>query len=394
MDIREHEPLGLSNIAREIRRNGSRILAQKVEQLKKQGKEVLHLTSAPVERPGDNVIEAAIEAVQSKKRSSSRGFPEFREAVARKMLRENGISCDPETDILPTNGSMHAIMVSLAGCINPGDEVLLLAPCFYFSGAVQLAGGVCRYVQLDAAENYRIDPDRIEQSITKNTRAIIWNTPVNPTGYVATEEDTRGIADLALKHDLTIIADETYEKWVFNKKRHISIGSYPEVRNRVITVHSFSKNYSMARWRVGYLVAPGNKVASLQKILEHSLLECNSIAQGAAAAALSGPQAWVERLADKIRKQRDMVCDGLGPLPQVSFPVPEGGPNAYIDITRLTDSSQYFSDHVLENYGIPVVPGEAFMHPGCVRFCFAGDEDPLKEGIQRFQTAVETFPKS
>ena len=381
----------LSKIALSVPRNGSRTLARKVEKLKKQGKEVLHLTSAPVDPPGPHVIEAAVEAVRSNKRASSRGFPEFREAIAQKVSKENGITCDPETDILVTNGSMNAIFVALAGCINPGDEVLMITPCFYFLGAVQLLGGVCRFVHLDASEGFQLDVERIEREISPKTRAMIWTTPVNPTGYVATEEDSRAVAELAHKYDFTIISDEAYEKWVFNGRRHISIGSLPEVRDRVITVHSFSKTYSMARWRVGYLIAPGMDIERLQKILEHALLECNSVSQMAATAALTGPQDWVDSLREKIFKQRQMVCEGLKSLEEINFPIPKGGPNAFVNIARISDSDQRFSDFILESYGLPMVPGEAFRSPGHLRFCFAGEEGQLREAIERFQTAVTTF---
>lgn len=383
----------LSKIALSVPRNGSRTLAQKVERLKKQGKEVLHLTSAPVGPPGPHVIEAALEAVRSNKRAPSRGFPEFREAIAQKVFEENGITCDPDKDILVTNGSMNAIFVALAGCINPGDEVLMIAPCFFFPGAVQLLGGICRFVKLDASTGFRLDVERIEREIGPKTRAIIWNTPVNPTGYVATEEDTRAVADLAQKYGFTIISDEAYEKWVFDGRRHISIGSLPEVRDLVVTIHSFSKSYSMARWRVGYLIAPGLDVEKLQKILEHVLLECNSISQMAATAALKGPQDWVDNLKKKIFKQRQMLCEGLESLKEISFPIPQGGPNAFVNIGLIADSDERFSDFILEEYGLPMVPGEAFGCPGHLRFCFAGEEVQLKKAIERFQTAVSKYKK-
>jgi aspartate/methionine/tyrosine aminotransferase len=386
-------PVRLSRLARNIPRNGSRLLARKVELLKNEGKEILHLTSAPVATPGSHVIAAAVEAAQGKKRASSRGFPEFREAIAKKMARENGIVCDPDTDILPTNGSMHAIFLSLAATIDPGQEVLLIAPCFYYADAVQMAGGVSRFVAMDPADRFRIDMARIEDAITPNTRAVIWNTPVNPTGYVATEAETRKMAELAEKHDLTIIADEAFEKWVFDGLRHLSIGALPEARERVMTVHSFSKNYAMARWRLGYLVAPGGKVDYIQKILEHSLLECNSIGQAAAAAALDGPQDWVDALAEKVRNQRDRVCEGLESVAPLSFHIPQGGPNAYIDVRRLTEDSRVFSDFILKKYGIPAVPGEAFGVAGHIRFCYAGDAQPLQTAMDRMQSAVRQFPE-
>lgn len=149
----------------------------------------------------------------------------------------------------------------------------------------------------------------------------------------------------------------------------------------------------MAGWRVGYIVAPGEKVESLKKILEHTVLECNYIAQKAAAAALTGPQDWVQALSEKIRRHRELVWKGLGSIEGISFPLPQGGPNAFIDITSLTDSSQRFSDYALEEFGLPLVPGEAFMYPGHVRFSFAGEENQLIEAIQRFHAAVKRFPK-
>ncbi len=383
----------LSKIALEIPRNGSRALAQKVEKLKKDGKQVLHLTSSPVDPPGPNVIEAAMEAIRENRRASSRGLPELREAVAQKVFKENGISCDPEREVLITNGGMQGVYLCIAGCINPEDEVLMLAPCFYFYGPVQLMGGLSRFVQLDPAAGFRVDIQRIEQAITPKTRVLVWNTPFNPSGYVADMEDTQAIARLAQKYNLTIIADESFEKWVFDGKRHISIGSLPEIRERVLTVHSFSKSYSMGGWRVGYIVAPGEKVDYLQKILEHTLLECNFEAQRAAAAALTGPQDWVQKLAEKIRRHRELVVEGIGSIKEVSFPLPQGGANAFINITNLTNSCQRFSDYAIEEHGLALVPGEAFMCPGYVRFSFGGETDHLEEAIRRFRTAVQQFPK-
>jgi aspartate/methionine/tyrosine aminotransferase len=282
--------------------------------------------------------------------------------------------------------------VALAGCINPGDEVLIITPCFYFQGAVKLLGGICRFVNLNPANGFKMDIPRIEKNITSKTRALIWNTPVNPSGYVATESDTKAVAALAEKYDFTIIADESFEKWVFDGQRHISLGSLPEVRERVITLHSFSKTYSMARWRVGYLAAPGMDLDSLQKIMEHVLLECNSVSQIAATAALTGPQDWIQHLTEKILNQRQIICEGLQSIDEISFPVPQGGPNVFVNISRIAESDVQFSDYILEKYGLPMVPGEALRCPGHVRFCFAGDEGQLREAIERFRTAVNKFP--
>lgn len=383
----------LSKIAIDISRNGSRALAQKASELRKQGKEVLRMSSSPEGPPGPNVIEGAIAAIRENRRASSLGLPEFREAIAQKVLKENSIPCDPEKDILPTTGGMHGVFICIAGCVNPGDEVLMLAPCFYFFGAVELMGGIPRFVQLDSDAGFKVDIQRIERKITPRTRALIWNTPFNPSGYVATEEDTKGVAALAQKYNLTIIADESFEKWAFDGRRHISIGSLPEVRERVLTVHSFSKSYAMGSWRVGYIVAPGGKVEYLKKILEHTVLECNFVAQKAATAALTGPQDWVQRQAEKTLMHRDMVWEGLGSIEGISFPLPQGGGNAFINITSLTHSGQLFSDYALEQYGIPMVPGEALMGPGHVRFSFAANEKQLREAIRRFKIAVEKFPR-
>ena len=147
----------------------------------------------------------------------------------------------------------------------------------------------------------------------------------------------------------------------------------------------------MARWRVGYLIAPGMSIENHQKILEHTVLECNSIAQKAALAALLGPQDWVEALSHEIARKRDLVWEGLGGLDDVSFPKPQGGPNAFISVGRFASSIELFSNYLLEEYGIPVVPGEALMFPGYMRFSFAGEESQLKQAIERFQAALRTY---
>lgn len=369
-------------------RNGSRAMYDRADALRRRGKHVIHLTGAPPGPPPGHVLEAASRAVYENGRAPSNGLLELREAISAKLRRENGVVADPVTEVLVTHGGMQALHAAMTAILDPGDEVIFVTPCFYFFGIAELLGAVPVYVSSSEVDGFRVDPLRIAAAVTDRTKLLVLNTPVNPTGVVIPSDDLANILRLAQTRNFLILADESYEKLVFEGKSHVSIGAFEERPERVLTVHSFTKSYAMQGWRVGYVAAAGPFVAAMRKVLEHTILSGNYVAQRAATAVLTGPQDWVHEIGRRIDANRQIVLRGFRAMNPVTFVSPTGGPNIYLNVTRLGGSCSEAAVWLLEEHGVLTVPGDAFKVPGYLRFSFAGERQDLERAIAVVGEAV------
>ncbi|MFA5058294.1 MAG: aminotransferase class I/II-fold pyridoxal phosphate-dependent enzyme, partial [Opitutaceae bacterium] len=271
-----------------VSRVASREVGDHAAELARQGADILHLLGWPTITPPDHVIEAATQAAASTVHPHSSGIPELKTALAGKLRVENGIRLRrPEEQIIITNGAFHAIYICLATLLDPGDEVLLFSPSFFFDGIIDLIGGAARYVPLDRKNGFAFDADAMKAAITKRTKVLLLNTPANPTGRVATLEELQAILQVAEENDLLVISDESYERMVYDGLSHHCIGALPGAEGRVITVQSFTKAYAMPQWRVGYIVCPTPFYPEFVKTLEWMVLSCNYVAQRCAWAAVT-----------------------------------------------------------------------------------------------------------
>jgi len=379
----------LSKRAREVPRVGSRLSGEKAGKYKSEGIDIISLSGAPLTPPGENVLEAASKACYENGKSPSKGLLELRKAIAVKIERENGFKANPEEEILVTTGAMQALYIIMTGLLNPGEEVLMASPAFFFNGIIELVGGKTVYGEMDEEEGFRLEPALLEEKITPQTKLLILNTPANPTGYVATRENLEAIAEIVIKNDLIVVSDESYEKLVYDGRKHHSLASLAEVKNRVITVQSFTKSYAMPGWRVGYLVATKDIVRPLQKVLEWMILAGNYVAQKAALAALTGPQDWVKAIPLRFQENRNELVDGLSDVKDISFVTPEGGPFLFLNISGLGMKAEEFSEYIMKNYGIRNTPGLVFNSDNHVRLPFGGRKENVKKAVERLKKAVQ-----
>ncbi len=371
---------------RAIDRVPSAVSGDRAAEVRSGGGDVLDLRGSPVTRPAEHVLEAARAATRDNIKATSRGLVTLREAIAEKLARENGIIARPDGEILVTNGGMQAVWVALQALLEPGDEILLHSPGFFFDGIARLVGGRLVWVPTRREEGYRLHAD-LERYCSPRTRVLLLNTPTNPTGYTLTREAAEDVAAFAVARNLWIVSDESYEKMVYDGGKHLSIGSLPAVADRTLTVHSFTKAYALPGWRVGFVAGPAPVIDACHAILEWTVITCGYVAQKAAEAALTGPQGWIQEISRQLEANRNAVVAGLGDLPGLEFATPKGGPFLFPDVTAAGTSAEDVAQALLARHGIPTTPGRGFDAPGHLRLPFGATATTVQELVRRFRPA-------
>jgi aspartate aminotransferase len=301
------------------------------------------------------------------------GFPELRSAIVEKFQKENNIACSPD-EIMVTSGASEGLFLAIAALVDKGDEVLIGDPGFLsYNALTKLVGGKAVSVPLN--ESLTLSPEALNDRITRKTKAIILNSPANPTGAVQTEDEIKAITDLADERNLTIISDEVYEHFIYEGE-HVSPGQFSE---NVITVNAVSKTYAMTGWRVGYLIAKGCALDQLLKIHQYVQACACSVSQKAAYQAITGPQDCIAQMRDEFRRRRDLLVDGLRKL-GIDMPVPHG---AFYLFPNVGNGDEIASR--LAKAGVIVVPGSAFGLYGKqhIRISYAASQKSLEESLHR-----------
>ena len=320
----------------------------------------------------------------------SMGLPELRQAISNKLKSQNSISVSPD-QILVTIGVKEGIFNAAQACFNPGDEVLIPTPTWVtYDACFVLAGVVPVFVQSNAANNFKVDPEILESKITKNTKAIMLNSPNNPSGAVLDLETLTAIADIAQRHDLLVLSDEIYEHMVYGLSKHISIASLPGMEERTLTFNGFSKSYAMTGWRVGYVAGPKAIIKNIAKIHGHSVTCAASFAQKAAEVALTGPQDDLKKYIATLHLRREQLVSGLNSIPGVNCLSPDGGIFCFPNISSLGMSDVDFSTYILEEAKVSSLPGSAFGPggDGHLRMNFARrNAEDIDEAVERIRRA-------
>jgi len=376
----------VSRKAQDLPRVTSSQLADQIEKLRSTGQEVLTLGGAPYWPPPEHVLQAAREAGSRNENAPSKGFYELRQAIASKLESE-GVAASAESQIVVTNGAMHGLSLVYTTLLDPGSEVVLFNPSFFFFGVIKLAGGVPVYAETRQEENWRWNASLLEAAITPRTKIIMLNSPTNPTGYVATEEDLLAVAEIARKHDLIVVSDECYDNMVYDNARFIRVAALRDLRDRTITVCSFTKTLALQPWRVGFIAAPPYLAEQLQKTLEWTVLRCSHVAQRAAQAALEGPQEWVTEIAARFQRGRDLMIAGLKGAHRLSFAVPQAAPFLFLNVSETGCSGAEFSQLLLYKYGVPTDPGAFFGSESHVRLLFGAPDDVIACAAQKITAA-------
>ncbi len=317
------------------------------------------------------------------------GAKPLREAIAAKFVRTQGVTIDPQREITVTCGSTEAMMSSMMALINPGDEVVVFEPFYenYGPDAI-LSGATPRFVRLHAPD-WSFDRDELTRAFGPRTKAIIVNTPNNPTGKVFTREELEFIRDLCVRWDVFCITDEIYEHILYDGAKHISIASLEGMRDRAITINSLSKTYTVTGWRVGWAIAPPVPTESIRKVHDFLTVGAAAPLQAAGAAALQLPDSYYTGLAEKYRVKRDRM---LGILEQAGFACikPAGAYYIMTDISRFGFADDVaFAKYLVEKIGVAVVPGSSFYNNAGddgsrqVRFTFCKTDETISAAAER-----------
>ena len=315
-----------------------------------------------------------------------KGIPALMEAIANKMKMDNNIPVNPQTDIVVTPGGKWALFLALSALINPGDEVLYVEPVWVsYPPMITLAGGVPVPVSLPGDDNYRVTADLLRAQITPKTKALMVNSPSNPTGRVLTHEELTAIAKVAIEADLYVIADEIYEKLVFDGRKHESIGSLPGMAERTLTANGMSKAYAMTGWRLGWLAGPGHIVKLATKMNSQTVSSAANFTMHAAVAALTGPQDFIEEMRASYLARRDFMVKSLNEIDGVACPSAEGAFYLFPSFPGSHKNSLELAEALLETAGIAGTPGIGFgsSGEGRVRFSIATAMSELERAVER-----------
>ena len=341
------------------------------------------------------VIEAGVSALRDGRThyTSNYGTLELRTALAAHLQRRYDVSYDPESEIVVTVGASEALAAALSAVVDPGDEIVLAEPTYVaYVPDIVFAGGTPVFVPAQPDDGWQLDPDAVEAAITPHTKALFLGFPNNPTGAVLEPERIRALAAIAERHDLLVISDEIYDRLVYGGHRHEAFSAMPGMRERTILLGGFSKAYAMTGWRVGYACAPADLLEGIVKIHQYIIMSAPTAAQDAALVALTEAEPDVERMIAEYDRRRRMFTAGLQ---RIGFPTvePRGAFYAFPRISGTGLSSEEFSERLLYEQQVAVIPGSAFgsSGEGYVRASLATSYQDLEEALVRMERLVTTL---
>lgn len=383
----------LSNRLEKVEPSATLAINALVKSLASEGKKVINLTvGEPDFDTPDNVKEAAIRAIKDgfTKYTPPQGILKLREAIQKKLSEENGVQYTPD-EIIVTTGAKDALYLLFQVILNKGDEVIILSPYWVsYPQQVILAGGIPKIIP--ASDNFSFSIDEFRKAISDKTKAVILNSPCNPSGAVFDEQTLMEIAGIAQKNNILIVSDEIYEKIIY-EGANASIASFSEeIKSRTVTINGFSKTYSMTGWRIGYLGGPEEIVKGIKKIQSQSTSCASSISQKAALEALQGPQDFIKKMVLEFKKRRDYLVENLNK--SEFFSIGESPGTFYvfpsIKLNERFPTSEEFAMHLLKENGVGTVHGSAFGKEGHIRISYATKMENLEEAIAKIEKTLKS----
>jgi len=346
----------------------------------------------------DFVKAAAVEAIKQgfTKYTATAGIPELRAAICEKLKKDNNMSFTPE-QVLVSAGAKHSLYNLFQALLSPGDEVVILAPYWVsYPDMVLLAGGRPVFVGTREEDGYAPDPRALEQAFTPRTRAVIVNSPSNPTGAVLGREALAAIGKaIAARGDVLLVTDDIYEKLIYVDGPFLNAANVvPELADRTVVVNGASKAFAMTGWRMGYAAGPKPLIAAMQMVQDQSTSNCSSITQKAALAALQGPTEPLEKMVAEYRVRRDLFVSGLNAIPGVTCRLPEGAFYVFPNVHgwmgkqfkgKSLDGSVAISEALLDEFKVAAVPGFPFGAEGFLRMSFVTSRANLEKGLGRLR---------
>jgi aspartate aminotransferase len=370
-------------------------IAAKAKAMKAEGIDVCSLsTGEPDFDTPEHIKAAAKEALDAGKTKYGpvAGEPQLKAAIARKLLSDNNLNYQPE-NILVTNGGKHSLYNLMMAAIDPGDEVIIPAPYWLsYPEMVKLASGKPVIVRTDASTGYKITPEQLSGAITPKTKLFVLNSPSNPTGMVYTRAEIKALAEVIVDRDILVVADEIYEKIIYDGAQHVSIGSLgKEIFDRTLISSGFAKAYSMTGWRVGYLAGPIELIKATSTIQGHSTSNVCTFAQYGAISALESSQESVEKMRQAFAQRRQVIFELLDAVPGISCIKPDGAFYMFVNISKTGMNSLEFCDAFLEQQQVAVIPGIAFGADDHIRLSYATDLGTIKKAVERLDKFVRSI---
>jgi len=373
----------------------------KFKQMKADGIDVVGFgTGEPDFDTPDYIKKAAIEAINEGKTkyTPASGTMELRKAICDKLLKENGLTYEP-AQIVVSNGAKHALVNAFMAILNPGDEVIVPAPFWVsYPEMVKIADGVPVVIETKEEDEFKFTAEQFENAITPKTRALVLNSPSNPTGMVYTEDELRAIAEVAVKHNIYIISDEIYEHLIYEGK-HVSIASFNEkIKDLTIIINGVSKTYAMTGWRIGYSACHIEIAKAMANLQSHAASNPNSIAQAATVAALSGGMEEIEKMKAEFKRRRDYMVERINSIPGVSCRTPHGAFYVVMNISKLKGktlggrkilTSDDLANVLLDKARLALVPCSGFGTDDFVRWSYATSMDNIIEGLNRLESFLK-----
>ncbi|MEU8324560.1 pyridoxal phosphate-dependent aminotransferase [Nonomuraea sp. NPDC048881] len=346
------------------------------------GVRMLPLVGAPILPMPEHVRRAVAGAMDLPDPRDTRGLPELRAAIAAELEREHGLRVDPERRLLITHGAMQGLSLVLRTVLAPGDEVIVPTPTYFFDGAIREAGATPVGVPSRESDGWALDLAGLEAAVTSRSRAVLLCNPTNPTGYLPDAATLAAVVDLAARHGLLVISDDSWQHFTYDGHRYHPVEAFADRWPHLVTVTSLSKYYALASWRLGYVLAPPPVIDALNRRFEWEAVCCGVVPQRAAVAALTGPRDWLDLALSTYQAKRDLICDGLAAS---GFPPPvrpTGGAFLLADCSRLGETPAAIDRALLRN-GIATVRGADMHAPDThVRITFGSDEETLAELVR------------
>ncbi len=318
------------------------------------------------------------------------GFQDLREAVARKVEAENKLQADPDSEIFISVGAMQGIFNVMLHLVNPGDEVIVVDPGYDYYSQIRLFGGVPVRVAVKEENLFKLDPADVKKAVTPKTKAIILNTPSNPTGAVFDRESLEQIAAICKEHEIMVISDEPYEHILFDGNEHVSMGSLDGMKDLTVSIYTLSKSYAMTGWRVGYVVANKAIIAEMEKLMEHMVSGVTAVAQRAALAAITESQDCVSQMVERYAKRRELMYNGLNSIKGISCIKPESTFYAFPNISSFGMSSWDFAKYMVNEHKLALLPGSIFGEngEGFARLSFATSSQNIETALEKLQKGI------
>lgn len=371
----------------------------RAKQLKSEGQDVIGFGAGETDfDTPSHIREAAINALHQgfTRYTPASGIPELREAVCQKFSLDNNLHYEPQ-QIVISNGAKHSLANIFATLLNDGDEVIIPVPYWVsYPELVKLNGGLPIFVETKKEHAYKLRGSALEKALSSRTKALILNSPSNPSGQVYSRDELEELAAVALRNNLYIISDEVYEKLIYNGRKHLSIASLgEEIKKQTIIVNGVSKTYAMTGWRIGYTASEAEIAAIMASIQSHTASNPNSIAQKAALAALTGPQDCVQEMRQSLAERRNYTLERINKMPFLTCAEPQGTFYLFVQVEDTfprkfrgvaIENSDRLAKLLLEYYRLALVPGKGFGAPGFVRLSYSTSYENIRQGLERLES--------